>query len=51
MANLHLVDEEEDAFCEDDSVLDKEYYYCLVGRCLTNSAIHFPSLRNTIADL
>ncbi|MBA0753340.1 hypothetical protein Gogos_021873, partial [Gossypium gossypioides] len=24
---------------------------CLVGRCLTDSVVHFPSLRNTLADL
>lgn len=48
MANLHLADGEEDAFWEDDSVVNKEYQYYLVDRCLTDSVVHFSSLRNNI---
>ncbi|MFQ6647653.1 hypothetical protein Gotur_021131 [Gossypium turneri] len=36
LANLNIVDEEK---------------LCLVGRVLTNSVVHFPSMRNTFADL
>lgn len=29
----------------------EEYEFCVVGRCLTESVVHFPSLRNTMANL
>lgn len=51
LANLNLLVEEEDAFKEEDTEVDNVYQYCLVGRCLTDSVVHFPSLRNIIADL
>ncbi|KAH1082943.1 hypothetical protein J1N35_022704 [Gossypium stocksii] len=51
LATLNMVDEEEDVFCEDASVVDNEYKYCLVGLCLIDSTAHFLSLRNTIAEL
>ncbi|KAA3477692.1 reverse transcriptase [Gossypium australe] len=31
-------------------MVDQSYRNCLVGRCLTDSVVHFPSLRNTMAD-
>lgn len=31
--------------------MEKSFQFCLVGRCLTDSVVHFPLLRNTIADL
>ncbi|MBA0642824.1 hypothetical protein Goklo_027165 [Gossypium klotzschianum] len=46
LANLNLIDEEEDAFHEEGAVVDQKYQFSLVGRCLTNSVVHFPSLRN-----
>lgn len=51
LANLNLIDEEEEPFQEDIGAVDQTYYLCLVGRCLTHSVVHFPSLRNTLADL
>ncbi|KAH1113883.1 hypothetical protein J1N35_007261 [Gossypium stocksii] len=51
LANLRLLDEEEEVFQENAVVADRIYQYCLVGRCLTNSVVHFPSLRNTMANL
>ncbi|MBA0581264.1 hypothetical protein Gorai_023447 [Gossypium raimondii] len=48
LANLNLIDEEEDAFHEEGAVVDQKYQFSLVGRCLTNSVVHFPSLRNSI---
>ncbi|MBA0701391.1 hypothetical protein Goari_027008 [Gossypium aridum] len=51
LANLALADEEEEAFQEDAAVIDQNLQLYLVGRCLTDSIVHFPSLRNTMADL
>ncbi|MBA0812487.1 hypothetical protein Gohar_026454 [Gossypium harknessii] len=51
LANLNLINEEEDAFHEEATVVDQNYQFSLVGRCLTNSVVYFPSLRNTMADL
>ncbi|MBA0573394.1 hypothetical protein Golob_000670 [Gossypium lobatum] len=51
LANLHLAGEEEDAFQEDPKETDHHLQFCLVGTCLTNSVVHFPSLQNTMADL
>ncbi|KAK5792721.1 hypothetical protein PVK06_033839 [Gossypium arboreum] len=51
IANLKLMDEEEEEFNEETVMVERNYQYCLVGHCLTNSVVHFPSLRNTIADL
>ncbi|KAK5824612.1 hypothetical protein PVK06_019393 [Gossypium arboreum] len=50
LANLRLLDEEE-AFQEEAAVVGRSYQFCLVGRCLTYSVVHFPYLRNTMADL
>ncbi|MBA0753654.1 hypothetical protein Gogos_020808 [Gossypium gossypioides] len=51
LANLSLLDDEEEAFQEEEGAVDCAYQFCLVGRCLTDSVVHFPSLRNTMADL
>ncbi|KAH1114033.1 hypothetical protein J1N35_007411 [Gossypium stocksii] len=51
LANLNLVDEEEEAFQEEAAVVDQNMNLSLVGCCLTDSVVHFPSLRNTMADL
>ncbi|MBA0577607.1 hypothetical protein Golob_025036 [Gossypium lobatum] len=51
LANLALADEEEEAFQEDAVVFDQNLQLILVERCLTDSIVHFPSLRNTMADL
>ncbi|KAA3462946.1 non-ltr retroelement reverse transcriptase [Gossypium australe] len=51
LASLQLADEEEIAFQEEEGLTDQSFHLCLVGRCLTESVVHFPSLRNTLADL
>lgn len=51
MENLNLMDDEKDAFQEDEGAVGRVNQLCLVGRCLTDSVVHFPSLRNTLADL
>ncbi|MBA0591183.1 hypothetical protein Gorai_019868 [Gossypium raimondii] len=51
LANLRLVDEEEYAIQEDAAAVESISHFFLVGRCLTNSVVHFPSLRNTMADI
>ncbi|PPS05347.1 hypothetical protein GOBAR_AA15318 [Gossypium barbadense] len=51
IANLKLMDEEKEKFNEESAMVEWNYQYCLVGPCLTDSVVHFPSLRNTMADL
>ncbi|MBA0605292.1 hypothetical protein Godav_017881 [Gossypium davidsonii] len=51
LANLALTDEEKEAFEENEAVVDQNLHLCLVGRCLTDSIVHFPSLCNTMVDL
>ncbi|MBA0701059.1 hypothetical protein Goari_022858 [Gossypium aridum] len=51
LANLSLLDDEEEAFQEEAVAMERTYQFCLVGRCLTDSVVHFPSLRNAMADL
>ncbi|MBA0576209.1 hypothetical protein Golob_027803 [Gossypium lobatum] len=48
--NLRLLDDEEEAFQGDEEAAGGVHQLCLVGRCLTDSVVHFPSLRNTMAD-
>lgn len=31
--------------------MEQSYQFCLVGRCLTDSVVNFPSLRNTMVNL
>ncbi|MBA0732810.1 hypothetical protein Gogos_016876 [Gossypium gossypioides] len=51
MANLNLADEEEEAFQEEVTEVKEDFRFCLVGSYLTDSVVHFSSLRNTVADL
>ncbi|MBA0857317.1 hypothetical protein Goshw_010552 [Gossypium schwendimanii] len=51
LENLKLLDEEEEVLQEDEGAVCCVHHLCLVGRCLTDSVVHFPSLRNTMADL
>lgn len=32
-------------------MVDNKHMFCLVSRCLMDTVVHFPSLRNTMADL
>ncbi|KAG8475108.1 hypothetical protein CXB51_032045 [Gossypium anomalum] len=51
LANLSILDEEEEAFQEEAMVIEKSFQFSLVGHCLTDSVVNFPALRNTMADL
>ncbi|KAA3459709.1 nucleolin-like [Gossypium australe] len=51
LASLQLADEEEEALQEIETTANHTFHLSLVGRCLTESVVHFPSLRNTLADL
>ncbi|MBA0783727.1 hypothetical protein Gotri_001389, partial [Gossypium trilobum] len=51
LANLILINKEEEAFREEAPMVENDNKLCMVRRCLTNSVVHFPSLRNTITDL
>ncbi|PPS20225.1 hypothetical protein GOBAR_AA00351 [Gossypium barbadense] len=51
LANLSILDEEEEAFQEEAVVIEQSFQFSLVGRCLTDSVVNFPALRNTMADL
>ncbi|KAK5845134.1 hypothetical protein PVK06_001288 [Gossypium arboreum] len=51
LVNLYLANEEEEAFQEDPKNSTNDLQFCLVGSCLTDSVVHFPSLRNTLANL
>ncbi|KAH1047946.1 hypothetical protein J1N35_038730 [Gossypium stocksii] len=51
LTNLNLIDDKEDTFHEEATVAGQNYQFNLVGRCLTDCVVHFPSLRNTMADL
>ncbi|MBA0776604.1 hypothetical protein Gotri_011573 [Gossypium trilobum] len=51
LANLNLIDKEEDAFHEEAAVVDQKYQFSLVGRYLTDSVVHFSSLPKTMVDL
>ncbi|MBA0736562.1 hypothetical protein Gogos_010100, partial [Gossypium gossypioides] len=48
---LNLIDEKEEVFQEEALVVDNEYKIFQVGRCLTDIVVHFPSMRNMMADL
>ncbi|MBA0621074.1 hypothetical protein Godav_006725 [Gossypium davidsonii] len=59
LANLNIVDEEEEPVqtledegtIEEEDAIEEEYNLCLVGRVLTDSVVHFPSMRNILAKL
>ncbi|MBA0810821.1 hypothetical protein Gohar_002779, partial [Gossypium harknessii] len=51
LANLSLVNDEEEKIQEEVAAVESISQFCLVGHCLTDSVVHFPSLRNTMADL
>ncbi|KAH1107590.1 hypothetical protein J1N35_011358 [Gossypium stocksii] len=50
LENLILVDGEVEAFQDKESELEEDFKFYLVGSCLTDSVVHFSSLRNTLAD-
>ncbi|MBA0707465.1 hypothetical protein Golax_019509 [Gossypium laxum] len=49
LANLNLDDPV--AGQEEDDVGEDDFRFCLVGRVLTDSSVHFPSLRNVLLEL
>ncbi|MBA0809004.1 hypothetical protein Gohar_024696 [Gossypium harknessii] len=53
IADLSIEDGEEEAFPVPDGVEPQNSVYnlCLVGRFLTSSVVHFPAMRNMMANL
>lgn len=53
IGDLNIADEEEEPVQaqEDEDVVEEDYSLCLVGRVLTDSVVHFPSMRNVLAEL
>ncbi|KAH1031840.1 hypothetical protein J1N35_044014 [Gossypium stocksii] len=51
LANLNLVDEEDETVYGQEEEEIEDFRYCRVGRVLTESAIHFPSMKNVLAEL
>ncbi|KAG8473252.1 hypothetical protein CXB51_035234 [Gossypium anomalum] len=53
LANLSIGDKEEDLLLEQDEEegYENDFYMCLVGKILTNGIVHFPSMRNVLAEL
>ncbi|KAH1114653.1 hypothetical protein J1N35_008031 [Gossypium stocksii] len=53
LANLNLDDLEDDPIAgqKEDDVGEDDFRFCLVGRVLTDSSVHFPSLRNVLSEL
>lgn len=54
LAHLSIEDEEEEELVVeqiDKEAKEDEFLLCLVGRALTNGALHFPSLKNILAEI
>lgn len=53
LGNLRIADEEDELVLgqEDEDDNEDEFNLCLVGKVLTNSAVHFPSMRSILAEL
>lgn len=53
LARLRLADEKNDSVCDQDEVeeIEEDFRLCLVGSALTNSAVHFLSLRNVLEKI
>ncbi|MBA0707267.1 hypothetical protein Golax_019321, partial [Gossypium laxum] len=53
MVDLRLEDEEEEVLQFGEKVIlqNSGYDLCLVGFCLRENVVHFPALKNTIANL
>ncbi|MFQ6642569.1 hypothetical protein Gotur_018575, partial [Gossypium turneri] len=53
LANLNIVDDDEElvqAF-DDEDYAEEDFNICLLGRVLMDSIVHFPSMRNLLANL
>ncbi|KAA3473130.1 nucleolin-like [Gossypium australe] len=51
LANLNIVDEEDEPMLVTGNNTAQVQDLCLVGRVLTDRVVHFPALKNTLADL
>ncbi|KAG8498955.1 hypothetical protein CXB51_005330 [Gossypium anomalum] len=53
LANLNLNDQEDDPVTgqEEDDEGEYEFQFCLIGRVLKESLVHFTSLRNVLSEL
>ncbi|MBA0778341.1 hypothetical protein Gotri_006212 [Gossypium trilobum] len=53
LANLNIVDKKKESVLAqgNEEVIEEDYSLFLVGRVLIDSVVHFPSMRNALADL
>ncbi|KAK5812691.1 hypothetical protein PVK06_028129 [Gossypium arboreum] len=53
LANLNLADEEKDPIQgqEDNEESEEDFSLHIVGKVLTDSAVHFSSIKNVLAEL
>ncbi|MBA0598249.1 hypothetical protein Gorai_008021 [Gossypium raimondii] len=53
LANLNMVDRKKESVLAqgNEEVIEEDYSLFLVGRVLTDGVVHFPSMRNALADL
>lgn len=53
LTKLNIEDEDDDPVIEqlDGDIKEDEFYFCLVGRVLTNMTVHFLSLRNILVKI
>ncbi|MBA0630676.1 hypothetical protein Godav_002747 [Gossypium davidsonii] len=53
LANLQIAKDEDDLVCDQEygEEIDDEFKLCLVGKVLTNSAVHFSSMRTVLRKL
>ncbi|MBA0700959.1 hypothetical protein Goari_027455 [Gossypium aridum] len=53
LANLQITEDEDDPVCDQEygEEIDDEFKLCLVGKVLTNNAVHFPSMRTVLRKL
>ncbi|MBA0709337.1 hypothetical protein Golax_024375, partial [Gossypium laxum] len=53
LGNLNISNDKEDILegKKDKEECEKEYKLCLVGKVLTDSVAHFPSMKRTLAEL
>ncbi|KAH1113985.1 hypothetical protein J1N35_007363 [Gossypium stocksii] len=49
--NIYKIEDIPVRSVEEEVGFDEDYNLCLVGQLLTESVVHFPSLRNTLVDL
>ncbi|KAH1063384.1 hypothetical protein J1N35_028371 [Gossypium stocksii] len=52
LANLNLADDEEEAvYGQEEEGVEEEFNFFMVGRVFIKSAVHFPLIKNVLAEL